>query len=746
MQDNADCEEEGMTEHEDFLIRNPDTLEGAQMRSNPGNLYKKIELYPEDKIASLTLQLDDDQRKVVDIAVNFARSVVKSKKTKDTVPKAPLLIVQGGAGSGKSTVIEAMSQQVEKILRTSGDNPNCPYIIRAAFTGTAAANIQGQTMHSAFSFNFGNEYLSLGDKSRDERRTMLENLKIVIVDEYSMIKADMLYQLDLRLKELKQRNDLPFGGVAIFLFGDILQLRPVQARYIFEEPISERFQLSYHLDSLWKKFDVVMLRINHRQGEDKKYADILNRIRIGDIQEEDVKCLAERVRAQNHPDIPEEALVITCKNKDVNAINERKLARINNQEYISEAETKTQTLKKLTPKVDASGSIRNTPLQKLLKLKVGARVMLTHNIDTCDSLTNGTFGEVIGLELDENNCVNRVIVCFDNELSGKERRKNCVQLQQQYFPRLATPVDRIEFHYSLSRKPTSTAANAVAVQFPLRLAFAATAHKIQGSTIKKPNYLVVDLRSVMEAAQAYVMLSRIQALSQLFILEDVCVKKIFASRVALEELDNMNVLAINNQASRKTVFSCNIRSIKCHYRDLLSTPLIRTTDVICLQETWLNNDSEVYQISDFAPNFNNAGRGKGIATYYRKNFTLSSTVKQNLYQMTKVSSEYFDVVNVYRSDGASSNALIRDLSRIIDQSKSTLIVGDFNICYLSQRGHPVIKFLEEKGFCQLVKSPTHVDGRLIDHVYQFTPNQATRKMKVDQQSPYYTDHDIIWIS
>ena len=72
-----------------------------------------------------------------------------------------------------------MSQQVEKILRTSGDNPNCPYIIRAAFTGTAAANIQGQTMHSAFSFNFGNEYLSLGDKSRDERRTMLENLKIV---------------------------------------------------------------------------------------------------------------------------------------------------------------------------------------------------------------------------------------------------------------------------------------------------------------------------------------------------------------------------------------------------------------------------------------------------------------------------------------------------------------------------------------------------------------------------------------
>ena len=111
-----------------------------------------------------------------------------------------------------------MSQLTEKILSRSGDSPSHPYIIKAAFTGTAAANIMGQTMHSAFSFNFGNEYLTLGDKSRDERRTLLENLQIVIIDEYSMIKADMLYQLDLRLKELKQNHASPFGGVAIFLF------------------------------------------------------------------------------------------------------------------------------------------------------------------------------------------------------------------------------------------------------------------------------------------------------------------------------------------------------------------------------------------------------------------------------------------------------------------------------------------------------------------------------------------------
>ena len=79
-------------------------------------------------------------------------------------------------------MIDVMSQQLETILRTSGDDPTHPYIIRAAFTGTTSANIQGQTLHSAFSFNFGNEFLSLSDKSRDERRKLLENLTFVIID------------------------------------------------------------------------------------------------------------------------------------------------------------------------------------------------------------------------------------------------------------------------------------------------------------------------------------------------------------------------------------------------------------------------------------------------------------------------------------------------------------------------------------------------------------------------------------
>ena len=81
-------------------------------------------------------------------------------------------------------------------------------------------------MHSAFSFAYGNEYFSLSDKKRDKNRTILQNLRAVIIDEVSMIKADQLYQLDLRLREVTQKPDKVFGNVAVFLFGDILQLRP----------------------------------------------------------------------------------------------------------------------------------------------------------------------------------------------------------------------------------------------------------------------------------------------------------------------------------------------------------------------------------------------------------------------------------------------------------------------------------------------------------------------------------------
>ena len=116
-------------------------------------------------------------------------------------------------------LINTIGHWFERNLRQSGDDPEKPYILITAFTGCAAANVDGMTLHSAFNFHFGNEFISLGDKTRDEKREHLKNLKMVIIDELSMIKADMFYQLDLRLRELKQNMDVPFGGCSVLLFG-----------------------------------------------------------------------------------------------------------------------------------------------------------------------------------------------------------------------------------------------------------------------------------------------------------------------------------------------------------------------------------------------------------------------------------------------------------------------------------------------------------------------------------------------
>ena len=319
-QENIDCELAGIEENPVFEAINPDNL-NLQNDTIHDSSFKRIELIDNSRLIELTRQLDSDQRIVLDKAVAYAIDIIKPNIGEKTSLKPPLLIVQGGAGTGKSRLIEVLSHHLERILRKSGDNPGHPYILKLAYTGTAAANIGGQILHSAFALNFGRSYMSLNDKVRDEKITTLQNLLFIIIDEYSFIDADMLYKLDLRLKEVKRCVDLNFGGVAVLFFGDILQLKPVRARYICEEPMNESFLLCHILSPLWEKFDVIMLNQNHRQGEDRLFAELLNRAREGMLTEDDEKLLETRVCPKNHPDIPKNALAVTCINKKVNQIN-----------------------------------------------------------------------------------------------------------------------------------------------------------------------------------------------------------------------------------------------------------------------------------------------------------------------------------------------------------------------------------------------------------------------------------------
>jgi hypothetical protein len=177
-QEEDECEEEGVQEHPELFLKDPSGLNfETNCEVNQSNIYRKIELEENEDLNIKAQRLDVDQSIVLEIGVEYSKSIVKAIKTNTERPQAPLVIIHGGAGTGKSTVIDVLSQNLERILRNSGDDPNHPYIIRAAFTGNAALIIRGQTLHSAFNFPYGNEVFSLSDKMRDQRRKIVTKSK-----------------------------------------------------------------------------------------------------------------------------------------------------------------------------------------------------------------------------------------------------------------------------------------------------------------------------------------------------------------------------------------------------------------------------------------------------------------------------------------------------------------------------------------------------------------------------------------
>ena len=258
-----------------------------------------------------------------------------------------------------------------------------------------------------------------------------------------------------------------------------------------------------------------------------------------------------------------------------------------------------------------------------------------------------------------------VLVKFDEIESGKQSRKK-FQYENKYPGLNVTPIELKETNFSLSKKQTSASSTATATQFPLRLAYAATAHKIQGHTVKKPNSLVVDLVTWIQPAMAYVMLSRIQTLSQLFIVGSIPETKITPWMQALEELERMNSIALNktneNEKALK-IASLNVCSLRKHIQDVSHDHDLKTSNVICLQEIWLHDNEQhmkEYHLPGYTGHFITCGRGKGIVTYFSQEFQVENDISNPLYQITKITSEKLDVLNVYRSSNAG-DTFIKDL-------------------------------------------------------------------------------------
>ena len=169
---------------------------------------------------------------------------------------------------------------------------------------------------------------------------------------------------------------------------------------------------------------------------------------------------------------------------------------------------------------------------------------------------------------------------------------------------------------------------------------------------------------------------------------------------------------------------------------------------ICLQETWLEEGSAVdkYQMQDLKLIVNSKGRGRGVATYFDDTFDVTDSVTSPSCQITKISSNEIDVINVYRSSDCNLKEFELMICKMIDGNlfKKVLICGDLNIHFTKETPNPFIrKIVDEYKFKQLIFDSTHDEGNTIDHVYVSPALQG--RVVIEKTCIYYSDHDLLTI-
>lgn len=380
------------------------------------------------------------------------------------------VFVTGRAGTGKSTILNHLSFHTSKIIAV------------CAPTGVAALNVGGQTIHSLLRLPTG----VIADHELDqpsELKKMLAAIDTLVIDEISMVSADLMDAIDRSLRQARGRKHDPFGGAQIIMFGDPYQLPPVPPRDPHERAYyADTYRSLWFFDAkVWQAADMTAIELVevHRQRDDR-FKQILGAVRYGMVDED----MANELNAAGARPAPDGALTLATTNATVARINALRLAKITGDPLRAVAEV--------------NGEFReNTyPADEVLELKAGAQVMFLRN-DSDGRWVNGTIGTV-----------SRVAgtVWVEVEDASGDRKEFEVE---------PTVWERYRYRYDAETKKLEKEVVAEFEQFPLRLAWAVTVHKSQGHTYDQA---VIDLGPrAFTAGQSYVALSRVRSLEGLYL-------------------------------------------------------------------------------------------------------------------------------------------------------------------------------------------------------------------------------------
>jgi len=414
-------------------------------------------------------QTVDPQKKPLNIDFNdeFQRAFALMEET------SRHLLVTGRAGTGKSTLLTYFRNQTRK------------KVVILAPTGVAAVNVGGQTIHSFFHFKPNVTPSSIKRKKKTEKDAsgLYRKLTAIVIDEVSMVRADLLDCVDTFLRFHGPDESLPFGGVQMIFIGDLYQLPPVVAsaeRDIFRNHYTTPYFFSAKVFEQLP-FEYVELEKVYRQKDDE-FVRLLNAIRNRSVTDEDLARFNTRCNPDFQPPEGSFYIWLTSTNDLADRINDERLARLPGKAWKAKAVIEGDFGKEYLPTaVD-------------LKLKKGAQIMLLNN-DAYGQWINGTIGKIRKFEKDDDS--DEVIVAdLDN---GDTAR--------------ITPYRWTIYRFFLKDNELRSEEVGSFTQYPVRLAFAVTIHKSQGKTFENA---VIDIgRGTFAHGQMYVALSRLTTLAGL---------------------------------------------------------------------------------------------------------------------------------------------------------------------------------------------------------------------------------------